>query len=130
MGQYIIYILSLNSFNHSYKNFVSCLTLIAMCYFVHDRSRHVPRYFIGAVSYLKKHFVWGSAGPIVRATQFTYCAVTTDIQSTIDDKPIILLIAQLTQMLNNLFKSFIISFVCFKDNLLLPLHLNDDRSCL
>ena len=24
-----------------------------------------------------KHFVWGSAGPTVRATQFTYCAVTT-----------------------------------------------------
>ena len=38
--------------------------------------------------------------PTVRATQFTYCAVTTDIQLTIDDKPLILLIAQLPRIFN------------------------------
>ena len=39
----------------------------------------------------------------------SYCAVTTDIQLTIDDKPLILLIAQLTQILNSL--SFFLSFL-------------------
>ena len=46
---------------------------------------------------------------------FSYCAVTTDIQLTLDDKPLILLIAQLTQILNNrqffFFLSFIICFI-------------------
>ena len=32
---------------------------------------------------------------------FSYCAVTKDIQLTIDDKPLILLIAELTEILNN-----------------------------
>ena len=44
----------------------------------------------------------------VRSTQFTYCAVTRVIQFTIDDKPLILLIAQLTQILD--FLSFFLSF--------------------
>ena len=65
-----------------------------------------------------KHFVWGSAG----GRDGHLRAVTTDIQLTIDEKPLILLIAQLTQILNNghffLFLSFIICFICFKDNLL------------
>ena len=47
------------------------------------------------------HFVCRAARGTGRSTQFNYCAVTTDIQLTIDDKPLILLIAQLTQILNN-----------------------------
>ena len=38
-----------------------------------------------------------------RVAHSSYCAVTTDIQLTMDDKPLILLIAQLTQILIKIF---------------------------
>ena len=74
------------------------------------------------------------AGPTDRPGYPVYLLrSSTDIELTIDNKPLILLFAQLKQILNNwqffIFFSFIICFICFKDNLLLLLHQNDDRSC-
>ena len=52
-----------------------------------------------------------------------------DIQLTIDDKSLFIFIAQLTQILNNIFfKVLLFALYIDKYNLLLPLHQSDDRS--
>ena len=67
--------------------------------------RSIAVYFnisiFGAVSSLESTLYGGPrAGGNVRSTQFTYCAVTRDIQLTIDDKFLILLSAQLPRIFN------------------------------
>ena len=91
---------------------------LPIIHFVFGRDRrtvrppHSPYYAVIRSSVCLPFFLYFFISPPYIV--FSYCAVNTDIEQ---------------QTIFFFFFSFIICFIVDKDNLLLPLHQNDDRSC-